>query len=412
MTADLLQPSSAKPHAPTAHSFTFALLVATIFFFPSGLRYEYLLSSFAIGVGAVSALAILLSAIGFVTPPGKRLIPALLGAFVVAIFIGAHTTATFWLGQPDIVRPLTSLALLLLMMIAAPFLGAALFTVDDRYKKSIEAVAFASFPIALIGLAGIAPYSEIASDRPLFPFTEPSHYAFTVFPLWLYLVAIAGKMQRLILLAIMAGLALLLKSLSLAVAVLVLAVVTLQGGLLVCFLIISGVGLSLLDLTYFTDRLDFSYQNQNLSMLVYRQGWELILTSLSETRGWGIGFQRLGFTDLFTTSSNIIYALTGSDVNIADGGLTVAKVVVEFGVIGVLAMVYLSRLFFCAALQLRRIALRRDSTTAGEIFALCCLLGVVIEFFVRGAGYFTPTLLLAASALPYARSVIARAKNA
>jgi len=380
-------------------------LLCLIVFTPSALRYLFDMSSFAPGVAAVALLVWGAGIIGIVNGPRTSGTRHMAVVLISCGMIAAHVALTYVLGEPDLERPLTSLLLLAVILLASRQVGHTLFAADANHRFVLYAMLLIFALIAVLGLLGIAPPGATSLERPLFPFTEPSHYALTVMPFLIYAVVTSSQALRLVILAVVAVAVILLKSLSLAIGLVLAGACCLDGIALAIFLLISIVGVSVVDLSYFTDRLDFSYANENLSMLVYRQGAELIGKSLTETWGWGIGFQRLGFTDLFTVSSNIIYALTHVDLNLRDGGFTAAKVITEFGIAGlVLTVVYLAVMIRCI-MMLRRLAGRRASLPDGIVFALSCFVGLAIELFVRGAGYFTSTALMAVAALPYIRSV-------
>lgn len=397
-------PAGAIPSLP--HVGTQGLLIVLTLFVlaPSALRYSYNLSSFAPGVAVVAVAVWGLATIGIVQAPPKR---GWANHFlVVAVscgLIGAHIALTYMMGEPELGRPLISLAILGVILMTTRHIGFAFFASVPRQRVALHVLLGLFLVIALAGLLGFAPRSELISERPLYPFTEPSHFAFTVMPFLIYGAVTAGPVLRLVILAIAAVMVILLKSLSLAVGLILAGACCLDGVALAIFLLSAVTGLSMLDLTYFTDRLDFAYGNQNLSMLVYRQGLELIQISLEETRGWGIGFQRLGFTNLFTPSSNIIYALTGADLNLRDGGFNAAKLITELGIAGVILSVWYLVTLGRMMLRLRRVASGRLALPDGACFAMAAFVGAAIEVFVRGAGYFTSTMLLGLAAIPYLR---------
>jgi hypothetical protein len=378
-----------------------SLLLGLIAFGAPALRYDFALSSLTPGLMLVAAAVWAMCVLGIFDYPRNNPLRHVVVVAIICVLISFHIVMTNLLGQPDLSRPLTSLALLAFLLLVSRYVGYAIF--QQGYNIHVAAIAvLVSFSlIALFGLLGYAPQSEIRSERPLYPFTEPSHFAFTVMPFLIYSVVTANPVVKMIILAVSATLVILLKSLSLALGLILAAACGLGTAALSGFLVVALASLSMLDLTYFTDRIDFSYANENLSMLVYRQGIELMGASLADTSGWGTGFQRLGFTNLHSPTSNIIYALTGDDVNIRDGGFTSAKIVSEFGVAGLIIVALFAMWVIKATIRLRSIAIGRGQLPAGLTFALSCFVAFSIEMFVRGAGYFTPTALLALAAVPY-----------
>ena len=187
------------------------------------------------------------------------------------------------------------------------------------------------------------------------------------------------------------------------IAVCVLAAITtlpfywiLSGGTLL------AVSLASLNLTYYTERLNFDWSaSTNLSSLVYVQGWQMLAESLERTYGWGIGFQQLGMIYSNVPASYRINALLGYDLNLQDGGFVLAKFGAEFGIFGLI----LSGVYFII-LAINFIVLRRIVSGSFEIndaslFARCCIVGYVIELMVRGTNYFTGTFVFLLSGMLY-----------
>jgi hypothetical protein len=154
-----------------------------------------------------------------------------------------------------------------------------------------------------------------------------------------------------------------------------------------------AVKLELLDTSYYTDRLDFSEDTTNLSTIIYIQGWQLIGESLTNSNGWGLGFQQLGLRGTEVPAADIIFNLVQGYGNVLDGGFTFAKVVSEFGVLGFVAIGIYLRWFWTSFRQLRRAARSVPADTA-RMFAQCSIVSYFIELFVRGTGYFNGTTVL------------------
>jgi hypothetical protein len=396
--------TSQPDNISSARKVTLTVLLGIFIFGPTTVRYLVDPTSFAAGLAASSLLIWSLSFAGALSKPTETSTRYNWAVALCCGLIAVHIVLTHLLGEPDLERPFTSLLLLATLLLTSRYIGHVFFASDNDHRFALYIMLLLFALIAIFGILGIAPPGSGLFERPLFPFTEPSHLAFTIMPVLLYAVVTTSRTVRLIILAVTAAAAVLLKSLSLVVGLILAGACSLEGLALVSFLLAALATIQLLNLRYFTDRLDFAYGNDNLSMLVYRQGVELIQKSLAETTGWGIGFQRLGFTDLYTTSSNIIYALVHMDLNLRDGGFTAAKLIAEFGIVGlVITIIYLVLLARCTLL-LRQLATRQVSLPSGVVFALSCFVGFSIEMFVRGAGYFTPTALLAIAALPYIRT--------
>ena len=153
-----------------------------------------------------------------------------------------------------------------------------------------------------------------------------------------------------------------------------------------------------MDISYYTDRLVFS-GTENLSTLVYLQGWQLIEESLNRSIGWGLGFQQLGLAEPNSIAANKIFEMTNSYMNQKDGGFMLAKIVSEFGVVGFFLVVAFLIIAFTAFIKLRKVA-RNDSKVDSVMIISCCfVVSYLVELFIRGAGYFTPTTLMMLSSV-------------
>jgi hypothetical protein len=160
------------------------------------------------------------------------------------------------------------------------------------------------------------------------------------------------------------------------------------------------------DLTYYVERLDFSAENENLSTLVFLQGWEMIGEAWERSAGIGLGFQQLGVFGTDVPAADLIVLIFGENLNILDGGFIFAKITSELG--GFAVVLLLGYMWLAA----RGCKILRQTLSSGlaahqvvDVLAASSVLSYVVEMFVRGAGYFTPTsVLVVASAWILAKS--------
>ncbi|MFQ1785109.1 hypothetical protein ACK39B_00665 [Aeromonas veronii] len=147
-------------------------------------------------------------------------------------------------------------------------------------------------------------------------------------------------------------------------------------------------------LNYFSSRLDLSSDSDNLTTLVFLQGWEQAWIALSQTYGLGVGFQMLG-TEPAGYFSTIITSLTGGNsLNREDGGFLAAKLVGEFGIVGIsLLCCYIIYILKC----IRQINIHYVDSRYMVLFAFILLFSV--EIFFRGYGYFSPGLIIFLSSI-------------
>jgi hypothetical protein len=129
--------------------------------------------------------------------------------------------------------------------------------------------------------------------------------------------------------------------------------------------------------------------------LVYRQGWELLHQGIVFSRGWGIGFQQLGFAPLNVPTSDWIYRILGDDANLRDGSFLVAKLVSELGFIGIGIAIWFTVEAVRAGWRLRSIVLGSAGEYSASVkFCLSMICAFSVEMFVRGIGYFSGTVVL------------------
>jgi hypothetical protein len=146
---------------------------------------------------------------------------------------------------------------------------------------------------------------------------------------------------------------------------------------------------------YFIERLTFTPDSDNASVLVWLQGWESAAYALAQTSGLGIGFQQLGIVTVTGTVTDKILTLLGASLNDRDGGILAAKLVAEFGVFGIAALLAYCVAFARSFMKLRSCALAGGVLPAAAVFRLSAVVMLSIELFVRGIGYFSPATFFA-----------------
>ncbi len=377
-----------------------ALLLAPVVL-PASFYYFGAASSVALGTSGAAVLAL-----GFVawrTPrkPPAVAAPALAGPVLLMLLtLAAHGLVASLLQPLDFPRAAASTAPLLLIVVGghamARVLGRAPADAVDRAARVVLAVLCV---VAVLGIAGLAPPSAHLGPKPVFPFTEPSHFAISFVPFLLYRCATSPLPARIAWLLVGIVVALALENLTLVVGCLLVAAIVLRYRTLLALVAAAALALTteltLFDQSYYAERLDFSEEGRNLSSLVYVQGWEMLVESLRNSDGWGLGFQQLGLRGTEAPASELIAAIHGEDLNLLDGGFTTVKLVSEFGMLGILLL----SLYLLVATR-AALALRRGGAAPAVTLARCAVVAYAIELFVRGGGgYFSGTGLLLVTSL-------------
>lgn len=142
--------------------------------------------------------------------------------------------------------------------------------------------------------------------------------------------------------------------------------------------------------SYYFDRVNFSDGNDNLSALVYLQGWLESYKSIIESDGIGLGFQMAG-TNSPSIIAEKIYILADMYLNREDGGFLAAKLIIEFGFIGVFLVLGYLVLFITSFIRLRLSTYPKNTFLfISDLF----FVGFFVDMFIRSAGYFTLGMFL------------------
>lgn len=372
-------------------------LMLALLFLPELLFFLKLATSAALGVAA-AAILILLTVLAVAGRMRYSVITGTLVAAPILLFITVHLLISSTFLETDLSRAFSSFVPLYLMIVGGVAMGNVLLSSpDDAVIRAVALVFFLQCVAAFFGIIGVQPPAHDYT-QPIFPFTEPSHLALDFLPVLMFLCVKSKGAMRIFVLGLGVAIAFLIKSLTMGVGLAIIVVVCTSGFMLpVAGIVAVAIG-SALDITYFTSRLVFQ-NSQNLSTLVFIQGWQLLFQAFAKSHGWGIGFQQLGLHGALTDVSDIIFLLVGENFNLLDGGLTVAKFVGEFGVFGIVVTIFFLYVAAVSFIRIKKVTSRGLFLTSTQILASCVLLCYPMELFVRGLGYFTPTFLLVFASL-------------
>jgi len=244
--------------------------------------------------------------------------------------------------------------------------------------------------------------------KPVFPYSEESHFALSLGMMACVYAFIGNMRWAVFVIANMISLGIIYPNLTivlfffLSVGVLmmrqrptVLIMLALVGTPALVWFFLDVV----ISIDYFASRLNFD-DVDNLTTIVFLQGWQLAYLNIVGTYGIGLGFQGLG------SESTIIGDLTwqvmriasgGRALNLADGGFLAAKIIAEFGILGVVGLAYY--VIFLIRNSLRFAFWSRSPSTdlvaAVHFGRFAFLFAFLVEVFFRGLGYFSPGLFFA-----------------
>lgn len=360
----------------------------SIIFIPPLCRFFLPISSMAIGLAIACSILLIIMISSKNRGLSNQVFP--LAAFL--IFLPTHFFISMLLVDLNISRFIYSLFFIIFIIITAIIVNENLFG-HREYKKNPEKNIFFIFIyLSILSMSGFQPDSIEPFNKPIFPFSEPSFFAiaFEPFLIWIC-VTEKRKWISMFYIAITLLIGFFLQNLTILACVFLAAFVSLNASRLVIILLVvfSAFIITNPDIAYFVDRLTASNESNNLSALVYIQGWEMIPYYFSRTYGWGIGFQQLGEVYFNSPASTAINALVGMDSNLNDGSFIISKLCSEFGFFGLIACVIYIFYFFRALNILRKISGGFQSSQSGKILALSIFISYSINLFIRESGYFT-----------------------
>ncbi len=231
-------------------------------------------------------------------------------------------------------------------------------------------------------------------------FSEPSHFALAFGPFLLYMMVWSGKLKQHFSIGFVLGL--MLTNLTLIVFALfaLLILSKSKGKIFIAPFLFMGCYLVYLffggHFGYFLERVIISPESDNLSVLVLLSGYERAYLGLFDNYGLGVGFQQMGVVGpMGIIQEKMVLELNAEGLNVFSGGTFFSKIVVEFGVFGFIAV-----LAYVAFLPrvIRKIRLN-NFHTAQELFYSSCFIMFVIVVFLRGPGYFSPSVLIFLSSI-------------
>jgi len=370
------------------------LIIAAAIFIPSLMQMKLQLSSLAPGllmVALLTVLAVLVVICRRSLASFLRSVPLLILFPFCLIATHYLLSGLFVLLPQDDLRFLNSFVGLALLVAAARVVASSFVQLDQSSVRRIISFIMTILVVnAILTLTGI-DFLGTATNKSAFLFGEPSHFAFLVAPFLIYYVKTRAS-GWLLLLLLFSLTAIYIENLTMLVVVLLSVIV---GFRIREILPISSLFLIILyffaNTDYFSSRLSFTPdESDNLSVLVYFQGWQNAFLAFLESSGWGVGFQQFGIaspTGEITEKIRVLYDL-GS--NLLDGGSLATKLLGEFGLFGAFIVMAMSM----RAISAFRMLKHNHNMTNLFLFARCVDVGILIELFVRGVGYFSPGLFI------------------
>jgi hypothetical protein len=297
-------------------------------------------------------------------------------------------------------RAYISFFLFIFVISMAFFLSKVILIGGLDADQSFKYVFIVLFSLAISAYATEFKLGEIfyGSHKAIFPFGEPSHFALFFGPFFLlYLFQWTNIWKQIFVVLAVALLAIHIESTTLliyvALALLLLVRINTVSLFLVVPVSIYGVYYVLND-PYFLSRIILSPDSDNLTALVYLQGLQDAHYSFISTNGIGLGFQMLGIQPMSIAGEQIATLMNGSTLNRQDGGFLAAKIIAEFGLLGVIFLLLYLYLLVKVFFEIKEAIKARYQFSYVYLFSLAFIYSSFVEFFVRGVGYFSPSFFL------------------
>lgn len=358
---------------------------------PNLLMYLHLSNTPALGIAIISIFFILanLKLISFKRLGSEFIIPLIIILFMTVqlLLVGTFHEIDYLKGYLSI--PLISLLIFCSYLICKIFLNINEF----RVNKIINIVYFILIFIALLYVLGVKIESD-TFQKGIFPFTEPSIWALTIAPFYIYKVSTSSKIySSLINITVMTFFALYIENMTtLLLVVLSIYLISKKIGSYFFFLLILAAGIVIYQMEYFSNRIAIGGNNE--SLLAFLNGWESSLYIFENGKYLGLGFQQLGTEPIETASMNRMIELVGHTSNTTDGGFLVAKILCEFGVIGLFIMAIYIKSLKNSLSFLRLAGADNDKTSSKTIFFNACIASSIPYMLFKGNGYFSISIIL------------------
>ena len=359
------------------------------------------IKTFSAGCVIFSIIGILLTLRRVKNPGSLKSKTLIIGLIVLGYLIAQH----IFVGEWQLKSYLSIFALSVLILSAYLVSQEAVYA-DD--KNVLKAFTWSYYFFLVIGFLNILTGYIIGKSlgythgKPIFPFLEPSHYALYFGPLsFVYVVMQKNKLKQIASIALILAMGLSIPNTTLLIygcLCILILVLALRAKVLFlvfpAFIAFVGYGTNVvLSNEYFSSRFDITAdKNQNATTLVYLQGMQDAYNSFSLSNGLGLGFQMLGTQPPSEYSYSIAKVMSdvNGELNRQDGGFLAAKIIAEFGVIGLGAILYISIIMYKCFMAARKFTKnQKDALDLKAIIFSCIIASFCIEIFIRGYGYFS-----------------------
>lgn len=338
----------------------------------------------------------------FCTPKSIKRVQLKRTTIIFIILFFSHFVISIISNQNIYLKSALSISPFILVLLSGFILADRLSKMDGAcLEKGTILTSFLLLGICLINTIFKFRFLNYVHHSAIIPFGEASHFAMFYSP---FLIAsmlfLRSNLSRFFLIATSMLLSIAIPNLTLAAGCILALIVSFRFSLK--SMLLAAISLVIfiyfiLNNPYFLSRLNVTTISSNLSALVYLQGIYDAANSLIITNFWGLGFQNLGIQPASSIAKNISHIMGAPDIelNRSDGGFLAAKIVAEFGFLGILLIVAYLITAIKLFLKIKRLFVGKSpAPNSHNIFFFSMYLGFSIELFVRGVGYFSPTIII------------------
>jgi len=310
----------------------------------------------------------------------------LFAVFILIQYVGSSLIYS----TGDVPRFLVSMFLLfMLLLYSSFFVNYCSYLNAEDFNKGLHAVYWI---ITLVAIAYIllTKFGSLGLTKMLFV-REPSHFTLLYAPFLGYVALFSRKRYAHLFLGLV--ISLVIMNLTMIVGVLLCALLLSKVSLLRLFyiipiacLVVGGV-IFIDESGYILSRLVFGEDTTNLSTIVFLSGWERAYLSFFDSLGVGVGFQQMGINGPQGAFMQVLENTYQNKLNLLDGGTLGAKLITETGLFGILVL--LAYLGMCKGYY-REIQSKGESIRHKRAFFIVVFVTSLLQFFIRGVGYFSP----------------------
>lgn len=369
----------------------FALLL--ILFLPEGLIVNFGLSSVSTGFFIASLFALVILFKVWKNNKEHRsfflnFYSAIILFIIINFFIGLMLNPSF-----NLLRFLLSILLITIELFIAYLFGLRLISfpnkILDRFLKKV------AITLLLLGIVVCVHWTFFShNSKEMIFFTEPSHFSVVSSPFVIYYIISSKKIHSILFSIVLLLIAIYIQNLTMLFPIAI-AFFLLDKKIFLFLVVSTVVGIAAIE-SGFGDYVAQRYggvtgkEDQNLSSLVYLQGWEYIYSSIKQFKGFGIGFQQLGEIRINSESQDILEYM-GYPLNQNDGAFLFSKIFVEFGWFGLVGVILILVEIVKFTIKLSKFRKEHNSI---KIFIGTTYLSFIIPLFIRNSSYFNAAIFI------------------